>query len=139
MPEKKLLRVVVDTNVLISALIGKRLKPIIQSLKAGKFRLVFTETTFEELILVLKSPKFEVYFSKHEIEDLIWLLQTNMELIRCDFEITDCRDWKDNIFLECALAGDIDYIVSEDDDLLTMNPFRGVAIIPPAEFLNLLI
>ena len=136
MPEKKLLRVVVDTNVLVSALIGKRLKSIIQEFKNGRFVLIFTETTFEELALVIRRPKFARYFGQKEIDDLIYLLQSQMELISSETNICDCRDWKDNIFLECGVDGVVDYIVSGDPDLLTLNPYQAVPIITPAKFLE---
>ena len=52
--------------------------------------------------------------------------------------ISDCRDPKDNIVLECAVAGGGDYIVTADPDLLILNPFRGIKIVPPHEFLLVL-
>ena len=52
--------------------------------------------------------------------------------------ITDCRDPKDNKFLEIAVNGDADYILTGDQDLLILNPFRDILIVPPAYFLNLI-
>lgn len=51
-------------------------------------------------------------------------------------KLTDCRDPKDNKFLELAISGNATCIVSGDSDLLTLNPFRGVAIVTPQEFLR---
>ena len=47
-----------------------------------------------------------------------------------------CRDPKDDQILELAVSGNADCIVTGDDDLLTLNPFRGIAIITPADFLR---
>ena len=45
-----------------------------------------------------------------------------------------CRDPKDNKFLELAVAGSAGYLISGDEDLLVLNPFRGIRIVTPAEF-----
>ena len=50
--------------------------------------------------------------------------------------VADCRDAKDNMVLECALAGKADAIVSLDEDLLSLNPWRSIVILKPREFLN---
>jgi predicted nucleic acid-binding protein len=50
--------------------------------------------------------------------------------------ITDCRDAKDNKFLELAVSGKADCVVSGDSDLLVLNPFRGISILTPREFLS---
>jgi putative PIN family toxin of toxin-antitoxin system len=52
--------------------------------------------------------------------------------------VTDCRDAKDNKYLELALAGAADIIVSSDADLLVLDPWRGIRIVTPAAFLGLL-
>jgi hypothetical protein len=57
------------------------------------------------------------------------------EFIEPKIEITECRDPKDNKFLELALAGNADCIVTGDKDLLVLNPFRGIKIISPSDFL----
>jgi predicted nucleic acid-binding protein len=53
-------------------------------------------------------------------------------------EITACRDPSDNKFLEVAVAGEADLIVSGDDDLLVLNPFREIPIVTPRAFLQML-
>jgi len=50
--------------------------------------------------------------------------------------VTDCRDANDNKFLELALSGDADCLISGDDDLLVLSPFRGLPILKPKEFLS---
>lgn len=54
-----------------------------------------------------------------------------------DAPITACRDPKDDKFLELAVSGRATHIISGDTDLLTLNPFRGIAILPPRAFLEL--
>ena len=58
------------------------------------------------------------------------------ELVEITETVAACRDPKDDQILELAISGNADCIVTGDDDLLTMNPFRGIAIIAPADFLR---
>ncbi len=67
---------------------------------------------------------------------LIGLLKET-ELVDSREEITDCRDAKDNKFLELAVSGKADCIISGDDDLLVLDPFRGIKILKPREYLSL--
>ncbi len=69
------------------------------------------------------------------------ILDTNIlvrigEFIEPKIEITECRDPKDNKFLELAVAGNADCIVTGDKDLLVLDPFRNIRIITPKEFLD---
>jgi len=66
---------------------------------------------------------------------LVGLLK-EAELVQVTETINSCRDAKDNKFLELAVAGKASCIVSGDDDLLVLNPFRGIPIITPREFLT---
>ncbi len=138
MPEKNLPRVVVDTSVLVSALIGKSLRQFILLLQEQKFRLVFSESTLEELVFVLQRPKFRKYFSQEDISEFLYLLSFYSETIVPNEKITDCRDPKDNIFLEVAVSTGADFIVSSDTDLLELNPFRTIKIISPKEFFDII-
>jgi uncharacterized protein len=52
--------------------------------------------------------------------------------------INACRDPKDNKFLELAVTGNVDYIISGDKDLLDLNPFNNIVIITPSQFLEMI-
>ena len=58
------------------------------------------------------------------------------ELVQITETVAACRDPKDDQILELAVSGNADYIVTGDDDLLTLNPFCGIAIITPADFVR---
>jgi len=130
--------IVADTNVLISSLIGKKLRPFLTALKEGNFELLFSEETFEEIISVLQRPKFRRYFTDDDRNEFVELMNLQSYFTEISMHITDCRDSKDNIFLECAVAGDADYIISGDPDLLELNPYKNIPIISPADFLKYL-
>jgi len=65
-PEQKLPLIVADTNVIVSALLGKSLRIFLELLSENKFALVFSELTCQELFSVLKRPKFQRYFTHQD-------------------------------------------------------------------------
>ena len=139
MGEKKL-RVVLDTNVVLSVLLfGGRLEFIRKAWKDGKFRLLFSEDTLEELVKVLHYPKFGL--EDEEIDFLIYVevlpyAEVINEVVEVNREI--CRDRDDIKFLECAVSGKADYIVSGDSDLISVGEIEGIKIITPAELRRVL-
>ena len=56
------------------------------------------------------------------------------ELVEVTNSITDCRDPKDNKFLELAVSDNATHIITGDSDLLTLHPFRGIVIVTPEDF-----
>ena len=87
---------------------------------------------------MLSRPKFQVKYhvQPDDMTAMVNLLRLRGKLVIPDHEIMACRDQKDNKFLEAALAGDADVIVTGDDDLLELHPFEGADILRPAEFLT---
>ncbi len=136
MPGKRPLLVVVDTNVLVSALLGKKLRVLLERLKEDKFELLFSEETLAELIAVLQLPRFEKYLSQDDIEQFRQLLSFHSRLEKPSEKIEACRDPKDNKFLESAVTVRVDYIVTGDQDLLVLNPFRNISIITADQFMK---
>jgi len=133
------LRLVIDTNIWISFLIGKSLTGLSQAIIGDLVIVLFSDDLFGELIKVLKRPKFKKYFSETAIEDLVTLLYEKVELIEITHHFEDCRDAKDNFLLDLAVSGHANYLVTGDADLLILNPFQGVAIISYQHFQNLIL
>jgi len=129
---------VIDTNTLVSALLLKNSTPrkaFDKALETGEI-LVSLEVV-DELNDVLGREKFNKYVSEEErIEFLIALLQEAV-FVEISEVITECRDPRDNKFLELAVSGNAECIISGDGDLLSLNPFRGITIVPPREFLEI--
>ena len=94
---------------------------------------------FTELNEVLYRPKFKKYFSNDKIEELKWLLYEHIEWIEISEQFDDCRDKKDNFLLDLSVSGNADYLVTGDDDLLTLNPFHNVNIISYVTFQKILL
>lgn len=132
------MRVVVDTGVLISGLIrpGGAAGGVLHGLRDGRFTAIYSTPMALEIINVLGRPQFrsKYHVQAEDITALIDLLRLRGELVAPRQSVAACRDPKDNKFLEAALAGEADAIVTGDDDLLALNPFEGIEIIRPAEF-----
>jgi len=131
------LRFVFDTNVLISATLFKGSVPR-QALDSARRigKVIMSWPTMAELQEVLGRKRFDKYISEDERMLFLEVLALDVVPIEISETVTDCRDSKDNKFLEVAVNGDADCIVSGDGDLLVLNPFRGVPIVMPHEFLK---
>ncbi|HYD69631.1 putative toxin-antitoxin system toxin component, PIN family [Azospirillum sp.] len=128
-------RVVIDTGVYVSAL----LKPNSTPAAAVQFAFIQAEPLvsldcLEELRQTLDSRKLRPVIRPEQAAELLSAIGKHRS-IPVREAITACRDPKDDKFLSLAVAGDAECIVSGDNDLLVLHPFRGVAILRPSEFL----
>jgi putative PIN family toxin of toxin-antitoxin system len=133
------MRAVVDTGILVSALILPRgtIGNVLRALRDGRFVTIYSTPMMVELIDVLGRPKIQAKYhvQPNDIVELINLVRLRGELVIPKRAIEVCRDPKDNKFLEAAVAGEADAIVTGDDDLLVLHPFDGIDILRPSEFL----
>jgi putative PIN family toxin of toxin-antitoxin system len=134
MQQKISLRVVIDTNIWISFLIGKNIAGLTEAITQDAVCLLFSEELFAEFLTVVQRPKFSRYFSAGAVQELIALLQVKMTWIDVAEKYDDCRDAKDNFLLDLSVSGQADYLVTGDGDLLDLNPFHGTRIITYREF-----
>jgi putative PIN family toxin of toxin-antitoxin system len=136
--KNKNLRVVLDTNVLISSLLLKNSPPfrVVELIFARSILLrsesTLSESEFEE---VLGRKKFNKYLTLEERQVFLSKFLARSELVEIRQEIDVCRDPKDNKFLELAVNGNASFIITGDDDLLVLNPFRDIQIVTPQDFL----
>ncbi len=128
------MRVVIDTNVLVSSLIGKLLAGLKDYILDGLIEVVTTDEQIEEIVTVLRRPKFSKYFSDEDIEELLYLIQKTSKFVEIECKIEDCRDKKDNFILEIAVSGNADFIVTGDKDLIDLTPYKKTQIISYKEF-----
>ena len=139
-------RVVLDTNLFVRGLLkGPVTVPLIQAWRDGRFQLVTSEELLAELFEVLSRPKFARYFTRDDVWELGELIYDRAEMIEPTLHVTLCRDPKDDIFLDVAIAGKVSYLVTGDDDLKgdpllkdKMRVEHGVQIMGVPEFLALL-
>jgi len=131
------MRCVVDTSVFVSAAVFSLSVPrqaVKKALKEGV--LIFSDCTMDELKEVLFRSKFDLYVSRHERAVFLGQLGAVAEFVPIVQLIRECRDPKDDKFLEVALNGKADLIITGDADLLTLHRWRGIAILSPANYLN---
>ncbi len=128
--------VVFDTSTLIGCCItphGPPAQALAQALRSHV--LVMSDETRAELSEVIRRDKFEAWRPlAHRLAFLNGLVAA-VRMVPVSIRVNDCRDVKDNKFLELALAAKAQTIVSSDADLLVLNPYRGIDIQTPAEFL----
>ncbi|MFB2875645.1 putative toxin-antitoxin system toxin component, PIN family [Floridanema aerugineum] len=130
-------RFVVDTNVLISALLFKNSVPF-QAIELAEKQgiILYSEATLNELDRVLSRKKFNKYLSLEDRQVFLLKFISASELVSIIEKIAVCRDEKDNKFLELAVSGNANVIVTGDLDLLVLNPFQGVEILTPDMFID---
>ena len=133
------MQVVVDTGVLVSGLIRSQgtTGEVLRALRDRRFVIIYSTSIIVEIVDVLGRPPFRVKYQiqPDDVTVLVNLIRLRGELVLPQITITECRDPKDDKFLEAALAGKADAIVTGDSDLLELHPFQGIPILRPAEFL----
>lgn len=128
-------RIVVDTNVFVSAIVLPLSRPreaVDKVLNDGL--LLFSQATMDELAEVLLRPKFDPYVSAEERGLFLGQLGNTAEFVPIIQLVRECRDPKDDKFLEVAMNGGADAIITGDAHLLALNPWRQIAILSPADF-----
>jgi putative PIN family toxin of toxin-antitoxin system len=131
------LRVVLDTNVLVSHLLLASSIPGQVVRKAiREAEILLSEVTLQELHEVLARRKFDTYVSSESRVDFFRVLAANSTLVPIIRSVTACRDPKDDKFPEVAINGSADLIVTGDQDLLALDPFHGVTIMNPTAYLK---
>ncbi|MEK6933283.1 MAG: putative toxin-antitoxin system toxin component, PIN family [Nanoarchaeota archaeon] len=133
------MRVVLDTNVFISGIFwsGNYCSQLIDKWKNKEIELVSSLETVGELVETLRN--FRISMSKSMIEEWKNLLISNSILIQSSTKIDVIKeDPEDNKFLETAIDGKADFIVSQDNHLLNLKEYQGIKIVKPEEAINLL-
>jgi uncharacterized protein len=124
--------------VFVSALLLHDSKPrraLDRALREGKLLLSFA--ALAELYEVLTRKRFRQYVDEEDIRSFLAALTRKAQWVDVDVEIRACRDSKDDKFLELAVSGHATHLVTGDSDLLVLNPFQGIHILPPHLFLEL--
>jgi uncharacterized protein len=131
--------IVVDTSVLISALLKPHSIPA-QALEYARthFKIAVSTETLTELTKVLSRDYLARYRTVDERETFLVLYSELAEIIAVTEHVTDCRDPKDNKFLDLALTANARILVSSDSDLLVLHPYRNIDIVTPSMFLQMM-
>ncbi|MFB6073945.1 MAG: putative toxin-antitoxin system toxin component, PIN family [Haloarculaceae archaeon] len=128
------LGVVLDTNVLVSALGfgGRPLDALLRTFD-DDVRMLASEATLAELERVMHYDRLP--FTEADRVQYLAILRRESTIVEPDESVGVVRDADDDKFLDVALESDVDYLVSGDDDLLALDSYEGITIVTPSEFL----
>jgi len=132
-------RCVFDTNTVVSGLLFEQSKPgraLLRAFQHGE--ILLSQSTLEELADVVMRRKFDRYVTSSEREEFLEAFVDRATWVEPNEGIRLCRDPKDDKFLELAIGGNADFVISGDGDLLSLHSFRGISIMTAAEFLTAL-
>ena len=132
-----MIRAVVDTNVFVSGLLATGIpKRIVDNGFNSRFTFLSSGPLRKEVSLTLDKFVKKGYLLKSDVDAFLREFISKSELVIRKVSINLCRDPKDNMILETAICGNADFIVTGDDDLLTLKSVEGISIITPREFLQ---
>jgi putative PIN family toxin of toxin-antitoxin system len=134
----KPIRIVIDTNLFISLLIGKRSVELREILVSPLFTIVVSQSLIEEIRKVANRPKFSRCFNLNEVEAFLEFLRGISDAVELKEIPARCRDPKDDYLLELAMASKAEFLLTGDDDLLEMKRVGFCRILTVRDFLLLL-
>ena len=130
--------IVFDASTVVSAALKADSIPARALLRAEEVDVFALSSAVDaELAEVLSRPKFARAIPRARRAGFLRILRDGAIWFEPVVRVTDCRDPKDDKYLELALAAGAETIVSSDDDLLVLNPWRSVRILKPADYLAL--
>jgi uncharacterized protein len=133
------LKLVIDTNILISAALSAQGAPAQLVLcTLARHRLVFSQKTFDELRTRIYRPKFDRYISLDDRERLLRDFNACAVWVEPGEPGQYCRDRDDDHFIEAALKAQADYLISGDKDLLDAPPVQGLHVVSVHQALEVL-
>lgn len=132
----KRIRIILDTNLWISFLITKKFAQLDKLINSEKLTLIFSQELINEFIDVAGRDKLKKYFTVQDFEKLLNLFDTYGLLINVKPNLKICRDYKDNFLLDLAVQANADYLITGDNDLLTLNNIGNTKIVSFRDFFN---
>lgn len=130
--------VVVDTNIFIAFLIGKKLVSLKEKILQKEFIIIVSDELLHEIFEVVSRKKFQKYFAHWQIKELFSLLEKTARNVKVSSSVKICKDEKDDFLLSLCKDGNADYLVTGDKDLLEINIFINTEIISLRNFSNLI-
>lgn len=129
------MRIVLDTNVVVSSLWGGPPKKIMEACRSGRVKLLLSRPILDEYFAVLS--RFDLQDEDADLLEALFADRKRTEMLSPGVQVRAvAADPSDNKFLECAVEGRADYLVSGDKHLLGLETFRGIPILTPRAFLN---
>lgn len=128
-------RVVMDTNIWLSYLLGGLAFRHVQKILSDKrITLLISDTLKDEIIRVVRSSKFSRFFSLQQIDDLIYILNYRTIHVHITSKVKICRDKTDDFLLALCKDGNADFLISGDKDILELKTFHDTKIVSLKNF-----
>ncbi len=127
-------KIIVDTNIWISFLIGKTLKGLQNYIDNKTVIIITCEEQMQELNLVFEKPKIKKYFTSEQIVEFFELLDESSVNVDLKTKTDICRDLKDNYLLSLAIDSNADFLITGDNDLLVLRCIENAKIIKFTDF-----
>ena len=137
--ENKPFKVIIDSNIWISFLIGKSLKDLQKYIDSQKVLIITCSEQILELADVFKRPKIKKYFTSEQVVEFFELLDESSMKVELKTKTNLCRDSKDNYLLSLAIDSNADFLITGDNDLLVLNKIENTSIIKFHDFNNVII
>jgi len=132
-----MIRAVIDTNVFVSILFSSPvMKELLESCATYKFTWVISEEIYSEYKRVIEYKKFN--FPEEIKQKLLYSIEELAEFVHVSSNVTVSRDKDDDKFINCAIDGNCNFVVSGDKDLLEIREYGGIRIVTVKEFLEII-
>ena len=140
MTTNRSMRLVLDTNVLVSAILSPNsISAKILNWGEDNSVILYSDATLTEVLSILKRSKFSKYIDHGDIDGLSIRIKTVWLLIKILNQVQLCRDPKDDKFIDLALNGNASHLITGDNDLLVLNPMENISIINPRTFYDAIV
>ncbi|MDE1725568.1 MAG: putative toxin-antitoxin system toxin component, PIN family [Thaumarchaeota archaeon] len=133
------MRIVLDTNILISALITDGTpRAVLHEIITRDHKIIISRKIIEEFVKITATPRIRKYVTKDEVTRFLQDVSLISKLVVIRSRPSVVRDHKDNFIMATAHDGHARYLVTGDNDILTLRKFRGIKIVTANEMLKIL-
>jgi uncharacterized protein len=132
-------KIIVDSNIWVSFLIGKNLKGLQNQIDSQFIKIITCNEQLYELSEVFKKPKIKKYFSQEQVIEFFELLDESSENFHIKTKTNICRDPKDNYLVSLAIDSRADYLITGDKDLLELEKIGETTILKFSDFNKIII
>jgi putative PIN family toxin of toxin-antitoxin system len=127
-------KIIVDSNIWISFLIGKSLRGLQNYIDSQHIKIITCKEQYNELSVVFKKPKIKKYFTKEQVLEFFELLDESSDCIELVTKSSICRDAKDNFLVSLAIDSQADFLITGDLDLLELDKIGQTLVIKYTDF-----
>jgi len=134
MPSQRPIKIIIDTNIWISFVIGKELHDLKDLIVGDKVKIITTDQLITEIRLVTSRDKLKKYFNQDKVSDLLSLLDILAEKVKITKIDKICRDPKDDFLLALSKKSNANYLITGDKDLLDLQLYGKTKIVTIIQF-----